>query len=266
MSGFAWTGGEIHADVVLGTGALALVYALAWARGARGRRAEAACFLGGLAVLLLALNGPLHDLSDSYLFSAHMVQHLLLTLFVAPLLLAGAPGVMLDGLLARLGRAGRAAARTATRPVPALALYTVALVGWHLPGPYGAALGTHAWHVVEHLTLLATAVLAWWPVLAASTRAPRLHPGAQILYLFAFGIPMTVVAAMITGAEGVLYPAYGAAPRLFGLSPLEDQRLGGLIMWVPAGLIPLIAFSIVFFRWAAAEADEEAPPLGKPLL
>ena len=266
MSEFSWTGGEVHADVLVGTGALALAWALAWARGPRRRAAEPACFFGGLAVLLLTLNGPLHDLSDYYLFSAHMVQHLLLTLLVPPLLLAGTPGAMLDALLARLGRAGRAAARIATRPVPALALYTVALVGWHLPGPYGAALETHAWHVVAHLTLLATAVLAWWPVLSTSTLAPRLHPGAQILYLFAFGIPMTAVAAMITGAEDVLYPFYAAAPRLFALSPLEDQRLGGLIMWVPAGLIPLVAFSVVFFRWAAAEADEEASPLGPPLL
>ena len=266
MSGFSWTGGEIHADVLVGVGGLALAYVLAWARGPRGRVAEPASFFGALTVLLLALNGPLHDLSDSYLFSAHMIQHLLLTLVVPPLLLAGTPARMLDALLARLGRAGLATARWVTRPVPALALYTVALVAWHLPGPYNAALEAHAWHIVEHLTLIATAVLAWWPVLSPSTLAPRLHPGAQILYLFAFGIPMTAVAAMITGAEDVLYPLYAAAPRVFALSPLDDQRLGGLIMWVPAGLIPLVAFSVVFFRWAAAEADEEASPAGRPLL
>jgi putative membrane protein len=132
----------------------------------------------------------------------------------------------------------------------------VALVGWHLPGPYGAALERHAWHVVEHLVLIATAVLAWWPVLSPSRLLPRLHYGTQILYLFAFGMPMTAVAAMITGAEHVLYPFYAAAPRLWGLTALADQRLGGLIMWVPAGLIPLVAFTVVFFRWAAVEADE----------
>src|SRR5205823_5942123 len=152
----------------------------------------------GLGALLAALNGPLHDLSDYYLFSAHMVQHLVLTLVVAPLLLAGTPGWMLDRLLAPLLRRplGRGAVRL-TRPVPALALYA---------------------------------------------------------------------AAMITGAEQVLYPFYGAAPRLWGLTPLADQRLGGVIMWVPAGVIPLLAFTVVFFRWAAAEADEEPSPVGKPLL
>ena len=265
---FSWTSGELHADVLLGAGLLALLYALAWARGPRRNGGEPARFFAGLGVLLLALNGPLHDLSDSYLFSAHMVQHLLLTLVVAPLLLAGTPGWMLDRLLAPLLRweLGRWAVSATTRPVPALGLSSVALIAWHMPGPYNAALEHHGWHIAEHLILLATSVLAWWPVLSASALAPRLHYGAQILYLFAFGIPMTVVASMITGAEHVLYAYYAAAPRLFQLQPLADQRLGGLIMWVPAGLIPLAAFTVVFFRWVAAEADEEPPALGKPLL
>jgi len=265
---FAWTSGAIHADVLLGAGLLATAYAVAWTRGPRGSATKPLCFLAGLTALLAALNGPLHDLSDYYLFSAHMVQHLVLTLVVAPLLLAGTPGWMLDRLIGPLGRwrLGRTVVRALTRPVPALALYAVALITWHLPGPYNAALEIHGWHIVEHLVLLATAVLAWWPVASASTLAPRLHYGAQILYLFAFGVPMTVVASMITGAERVLYPFYAAAPRLWDLTPLADQRLGGVIMWVPAALIPLAAFTVVFFRWVAAEADEDPAPVGKPLL
>ncbi len=226
---FAWTSGELHGDVLLGAGLLAVAYAVAWARGPRRHAGEPVWFFAGLGVLLLALNGPLHDLSDYDLFSAHMVQHLLLTLVVAPLLLAGTPAFMLDRLLGPLLRSalGRFAVRATTRAVPALALYAVALIGWHLPLPYNQALERHGWHVVEHLVLLATSVLAWWPVVSASTLAPRLPYGAQILYLFALGIPMTVVASMITGAERVLYPFYGAAPRLWGLEPLADQRLGG---------------------------------------
>jgi len=265
---FAWTSGAIHADVLLGAGLLATAYAVAWTRGPRGSATQPLRFLAGLTALLAALNGPLHDLSDYYLFSAHMVQHLVLTLVVAPLLLAGTPGWMLDRLIEplRRWRLGRTVVRALTRPVPALALYAVALITWHLPGPYNAALEIHGWHIVEHLVLLATAVLAWWPVASASTLAPRLHYGAQILYLFAFGVPMTVVASMITGAERVLYPFYAAAPRLWDLTPLADQRLGGVIMWVPAALIPLAAFTVVFFRWVAAEADEDPAPVGKPLL
>jgi putative membrane protein len=140
--------------------------------------------------------------------------------------------------------------------VPALAAYAAALVAWHLPLSYDLALRVHGWHVVQHLTLMAAAGLAWWPVLSPSALLPRPHYGAQILYVFALGLPMTAVAAMITGAEVPLYAAHAGAPRPFGLSPLADQRLGGVIMWVPAGLIPLLAFTAIFFRWAAAEADD----------
>jgi putative membrane protein len=244
---------DLHLDVVAGVGLAAGAWVGAWlARGARPRPGETTAFAGALVTLLAVLNGPLHALSDRYLFSAHMVQHLALTLVVPPLLLVGLPAWMVDALAHPAGLV-----RALTRPVPALGLYTIALVGWHLPGPYGLALEVHAWHIVQHLTLMATATLAWWPVLARSDTARRLPYGAQILYLFAFGFPMTAVAAMITGAETLLYPFYETAPRLLSLSALADQRLGGVIMWVPAGLVPLVAFTIVFFRWVAAERDPD---------
>ena len=258
---FSWTSGEIHTDVLLGAGLLATGYVIASLARRRRHGARSgtkpALFLGGLLVLVFALNGPLHDLSDYYLFSAHMVQHLLLTLVVPPLLLAGTPAWMADAVVGPL-LAGptRPLARVLARPLPQFALYTVALVVWHLPGPYNAALESHPWHVAEHLILLATAVLGWWPIASPSALAPPLPYAAQLLYLFVFGMPMTVVAAMVTGAEVVLYPYYATAPRITALSPLADQRLGGVIMWVPAGVIPLVAFTVVFFRWAAAEADE----------
>jgi len=247
---------DIHPDVVAGVAVVAGAWVGAWlARGVRPRLGETVAFASGLLTLLAVLNGPLHALSDHYLFSAHMVQHLALTLAVPPLLLVGTPAFMVDGLLQR--RTAARLARVLTRPVPALGLYSIALVGWHLPGPYGVALEIHAWHIVQHLTLMITATLAWWPVLARSEIARPQPYAVQILYLFAFGLPMTAVAAMITGAETLLYPFYASAPRLLSLSALADQRLGGVIMWVPAGLVPLIAFTVVFFRWAAAERDAD---------
>lgn len=253
--------GSWHPDVLAGVAVAAGVYvALARRVSPSPGAGERMTFAAGLVVLTLALNGPLHDLSDAYLFSAHMAQHLALTLLVPPLLLAGLPAAMLDAVLGP-ARGGRAVVvRALTRPLPALGLYTVSLVVWHLPGPYGLALERHGVHIVQHLSLMATATLAWWPVLGRSRVAPAQPYGAQILYLFAFGVPMTVVAAMITAAEDVLYPFYAAAPRITGLDALADQRLGGVIMWVPAGLIPLAAFTAVFFRWAAAEheADDDA--------
>jgi putative membrane protein len=253
---FSWFRGEVHAEVVLGVVALAAAYT--WATLVARRPESLAtplAFFGGCAALLAALNGPLHDLSDYYLFSAHMVQHLVLTLVVAPLWLVGTPGWMLDGAVGRAPEWIAGLLRLATRPLPAFAAYTVALVAWHLPGPYNTALEIHGWHVVEHLVLLAAAVLGWWPILARSARLPGLPYAAQLLYLFVFGMPMTVVAAMVSGAEQVLYPYYATAPRVVDLTPLADQHLGGMIMWVPAGLVPVIAFTVVFFRWVRAERE-----------
>jgi putative membrane protein len=257
---FSWLRGEMHLDVLLGVLLLAGVYT--WATVASRRPAPLGpplAFFGGCAAMLAALNGPLHDLSDYYLFSAHMVQHLVLTLVVAPLWLVGTPGWMLDALAARAARIPGVlpALERLTRPVPAFGVFAVAIVAWHMPGPYNAALEMHAWHVVEHLVLLAASVLGWWPILSRSARLPALPYAAQLLYLFVFGMPMTVVAAMVTGAEQVLYPYYAAAPRVLDLAPLADQRLGGVIMWVPAGIIPVLAFTVVFFRWAAAEREAD---------
>ena len=256
---FTWLGGEIHVEVLVGV----LVLAGLYTRGVVASRrriplSRPLAFFGGCVAVLVALNGPLHDLSDYYLLSAHMVQHLLLTLVVAPLWLAGTPGELLDRLLEPLvkSKAAGAILRTATRPLVALGAYSVVLIGWHLPGPFNAALEGHGWHVVEHVTLTTSALLAWWPILSASHRLPALPYAAQLLYLFVFGMPMTVVAAFVTGADRPLYAWYAAAPRLFGLTPLADQQLGGVIMWVPAGIVPLVAFTVVFFRWAAAEPDE----------
>jgi putative membrane protein len=249
----------IHVETLLVAAGLAAAWLTAWARrGATPPLGQAAAFTAGLVALLGALNGPVHDLAEAARFSAHMVQHLLLTLVVPPCLLAGTPAFIMDALLGALLRRPwmEALARRATHPVPALGLYAATLVAVHLPVPFNAALESHGWHIAEHIALIATATLAWWPVLAPSRRLPALHYAAQLLYLFAFGMPMTVVAAMITGAEHVLYPFYAAAAPAAGLDALAEQRLGGVVMWVPAGMVPLAAFTLVFFRWAAAEAAE----------
>ena len=142
-----------------------------------------------------------------------------------------------------------------TRLPVAFVFYNTVLVFWHLPGPYDAALEHHPLHVVQHLTFIGTAVLAWWPIISPEPRLPTAPYGAQMLYLFLLGVPMTAVAAFVTLAPDPLYRFYATAPRVWDLSPLEDQRLGGVIMWVPAAIAPLVAFTSVFFRWAAAEPD-----------
>ena len=245
----------IHGESVAVLALLAGLWIGAWrAAGRPLPRVRAAAFGTGLAALAVALNGPLHDLAERSLIAAHMAQHLVLTLVAPPCLLAGTPGWMLDALLAGVGRRRPAglALRLLTAPVPALSLHGAILIVWHLPSLYALTLASHGWHVVAHATMLASAVLAWWPVLSPSARFPALPHATRILYLFAFGFPMTLVGAMITGASDVLYPT--ASP-----TPLEDQRLGGILMWVPSGFVPLVAFTLVFYRWANTELSTDPP-------
>ena len=216
----------------------------------------------GLVLLGLALNGPLHNLSDSYLFSAHMVQHLILTLVFPPLLLYGTPAWVIRPLVRP--RWVLPLARWATRPLVAGALFSVPITLWHFPQFYEAALQHHPLHIAQHLVFLATAVIMWWPVLSPVPELPRANYGTQLLYLFALGLPMSLAGALITLADGVLYPFYVSAPRVWGLTPAADQQLGGLLMWVGGTIYLWVAASVVWFRWAAWEETgnaEAAVPL-----
>ena len=222
----------------------------------RPSAAQRALFLGGLLVMLLSLNGPLHDLSDFYLFSAHMVQHLLLTLWVPPLLIAGTPGWMLRPALRVRWIA--AVARVVTNARVAFVIFNLVVVAWHLPPLYNSALALHPLHIVQHLMFLVSATLMWWPLLSPLPELPRLAYPSQMLYCFLMSIPMSVVAIYIALADHVLYPAYSAASRVWGIMPRADQQIGGLIMWVPGGLFFYIVMTVVFFRWSAADADHSA--------
>src|SRR5438034_401866 len=210
-----------------------------------------------LVVMFLALNGPLHNLSDSYLFSAHMVQHLVLTSVFPPLLLYGTPAWVVRPLLGP--PAVFRVARWATRPLIAGVIFSAPITLWHFPRFYEAALEHHALHIVQHLVFLATAVIMWWPVLSPVPELPRASYLAQLLYLFALGLPMSLAGALITLADRVLYPFYVAAPRVWeGLAPLADQQLGGLLMWVVGTIYLWGAASVVWFRWSVREERGDA--------
>jgi len=263
--GFDWTAWHPDPTVVVGLAALGGLYLAELRRGrARGKTAEPAqilSFFAGLILLLGCLTGPLHDLSDYYLFSAHMIQHLLLAFAMPPLLLYGTPGWMIEPLLRpplirRLGR-------RLTRPSGAFACFNLVLVAWHLPPLYNLAMDHHGVHIVQHLMIMVVSVILWWPVLSPSAELPRAPYPVQMLYLFVVGLPMVVVSIFISMADTVLYPYYAAAPRVWTLlTPHADQHLGGLIMWIPGGLVFLVAISVVFFRWQAAGGDDvEVAPL-----
>lgn len=265
----AWT---VHPSTVVGIAALGGLYW--WARRTRAKRpsrpgsagaatavresrgptpAQTLSFASGLIVLFAALNGPIHDLSDYYLFSAHMVQHLLLTLLVTPLLIAGTPGWMLRPLL-RVSPVA-AAARAVTGPAACFVVFNVTVVAWHLPPLYNLAMADHRIHIVQHLSFLVASTLMWWPLLSPLPELPRLSYPQQMLYTFLLMLPMSVLGIYLTYADRLLYPAYESAPRIWGISPLEDQLIGGLIMWILGGMVLLGVASVVFFRWSATHDD-----------
>jgi putative membrane protein len=257
VADLSWWRWSIHPSTAVGIAALAVLYL--WA--ARRLRQDPSltqkiCFFGGLFVMFASLNGPIHDLSDYYLFSAHMVQHLLLTLVMPPLLLAGVPGWMIRRPLATPSIAP--AARFLTRAPIAFVVFNVVMAAWHLPPLYNAAMANHNIHIVEHLMFMAAAVLMWWPLLSQLPELPRLAYPGQMLYSFLMSLPMSIVAVYIAMSDHVLYPAYAAAPRVLPLSPLEDQLLGALIMWIPGGIIFMIIMTVVFFKWNARGEDSTA--------
>ena len=139
-------------------------------------------------------------------------------------------------------------------PAAALPLASAVQIAWHGPVFFEAALRIEGVHVLEHLTLLASGLLAWWPVAGPLPEWPRPSPPAQLLYLFLATIPMAAVAAPITLAEDALYPFYAAAGRPWPLAPRADQELAGVLMWVVGPFGYLIAGTVVFFRWAGRRA------------
>jgi putative membrane protein len=243
----------VHPSTVIGIIALAALYERG-ARIAHPRPAQRFAYHGALVVMFLSLNGWLHDLSDTYLFSAHMVQHLMLALVVAPLMIMGTPGEMLRPLLALPG-IGRAA-RWITAPTRCFAIFNIVVAGWHLPPLYNYALAHHPVHIAQHLMFLAASVVMWWPVLSPLPELPRLSYPGQMLYLFLMSIPMAIVAVYISYADQLLYPLYASAPRVLGITPMNDQLIGGLIMWIPGGLFFYSIISIVFFRWQQRDGVE----------
>lgn len=263
---------DMHASVAAGVGILSLMYALAvgpvrrrYGLAERVPWRQAGWFALSMLVLLGTLNGPIHHLSDYYLSSAHMLQHLLLSLLFPPIFLAGLPAWLLRPLL-RVPGLGRAA-RVVTRPVIAYALFNACLVLWHVPVAYETALRHHDLHITQHLMFIALGVVAWWPVCGTLPELPRLPYLWQIGYLFVMQIPMVAIGAFLTLSGEVLYPFYAAAPRVVpGLSALADQQIGGLLMWLPGHIVLWIPMAYLFYRWYEAQTDtatglEPAPSL-----
>ena len=191
-----WVRWTVHPSTVIGLGILAALYVWAATRlKTRPKLYQQICFLAGLFATFGSLNGPIHDLSDNFLFSAHMVQHLLITLLVPPLLLLGTPGWMIRPVLS--WKPVAKVAQFLTRPTITFVTFNVVVAVWHLPPMYNATLNEHGVHIGEHLMFMAAAVLMWWPFLSPLPELPRLSYPGQMLYCFLMIIPMSIVAVYI---------------------------------------------------------------------
>ncbi len=224
-----------------------VLYVCGWRQVHRQRphrfgAARLVAFLAGLAALVLALASPLHAYAD-LLLTAHMLQHLLLMLIVPPLLLAGAPSLpLLRGLPRRVVKHGLGPflawpalwrwGRRLTHPLTAWLAFVVTSTAWHVPVLYELALHAPGWHAVEHLCFVATALLFWWPVLQPWPSRPQGPRWVLLPYLFLADVQNTILAALLTFCERVLYPTYATAPRLTAMTALDDQAAAGAIMWV----------------------------------
>ncbi|MDQ3955850.1 MAG: cytochrome c oxidase assembly protein [Actinomycetota bacterium] len=205
----------------------------------------------GVAALWVGADWPLHEMSEDYLLSAHMVQHMLFTFIAPPLLLMGMPRWMLRRLLKPRWLA--ATVRAATKPLLALIVFNAVIAVTHWPALVDLALRVELVHFAVHTLLVTTALMMWWPVIGPLPEMPRLNDPVRMIYLFGQSILPTVPASFLTFAEGVVYKFYADVPRLWGTSVVGDQQVAGLIMKLGGGLLLWSIIVVLFFKWSARE-------------
>lgn len=273
-----WTAWTLDPWIVVPLAVAAASYGRAvakvWGRAGPGRgvrRDQVMAFSTGLFFVAVALVSPL-DPWGEVLFSAHMVQHMLLILVGAPLIVLGAPSLVLAGLprplrrpLVRVGTRPwfLRLARVSKRPMPEAFAHMAVLAVWHVPALFNAALVHDGIHILMHASFLVSGLLFWWAVLVATW----VHPGIWALRVAAVLVVMVgtgLLSALITWTQFILYEAYGDAPLAWGLTPLEDQQLGGILMWVPGGVVYFIA-ALALFACLLRAAERAAPFLPAPI-
>ena len=219
---------------------------------------QTACFLAGLAAIAIALTSPVEAYED-VLFSVHMVQHMLLELVAAPLILLGAP-VTLALRAASPSVRSRLLTILHSRVVSAISFPLVAWLvfaavnwGWHFSTLYDQALENDALHYFQHATFLGAALLFWWPVVGLDPSRWRLPYPARLFYLFLAMPQNSFLGVALMSATEVLYPHYLTTLREWGPSALTDQNMGGILMWVMGDMVFLVAMGLVVAAWVRYE-------------
>ncbi len=257
-------------QIILSLAGLAFIYGLGWQRLrqkgayrlANGWRL--ASFLGGLAALWLAMISFIEVLQE-FLFSVHMVQHLLIAMVAPPLIMLADPlPFLLWGLPPNARRAAGSflASNSPWRPylkrlsAPWLAwgLYVFSLWMWHTPAAYDAALGSELIHILEHTTYFVTSMLFWWHVSGSAPRPRgRMSYGLRMGYLLSALVPNEILGVAISLSGQPIYKHYTSVPRVSSLSVMDDQTLGGALMWVPGGMMYALGAVVLLARMLEQE-------------
>jgi len=249
-----------HPDAWLLSVGLAAIYLFAVRRRERAiadpfeiaaTRRQKGFFLSGCLVLLISAEWPIHDLAEGYLYSVHMIQHMALTLLMAPLFLLGMPAWMVRALLP--GRLMRLA-RIFTRPLPALLFANSVLVLTHWPALVGVSIGNEPVHLSLHVLITFSGLVMWMPVLSPLLELPKLSKPAACGYLFLQSLVPTVPASFLTFGSHPLYPVYEAFPHPFGMTTLADQQTAGLIMKILGGIVLWGVITVIWFAWMNQES------------
>lgn len=262
-----WTAWNLE-PLTLGALGLAVWVYLGARRNARpSDRLRLRLMAGALLALGVALVSPLDAMAKA-LASAHMVQHLLLVLVAAPLLAMSGPAILAARLDPELGRSGvrwrrrlglsRRNTALLRHPMAAWVLHTVVLWTWHAAVPYQAAVENQHLHVLEHLTFLGSAYL-FWRVVVGSRAAGRVDNGLAVLLLFGAAMQSVLLAALLTFSGEPWYGVYDDTTAPWGLSPLGDQQLAGVIMWVPAGAVYVLTALRLMAGWIRTAEPEPRP-------
>jgi putative membrane protein len=274
-----WAAWSLEPGVIVLIAAGVLLYARGWRRMVRRAgdltgqlKVRTWAFAAGMLALAIALLSPVDGLAGS-LFWVHMLQHNLLMLVVAPLLvlayplpqvLLGLPAGARRALGRGWGRSGwlRAAWRLISSMPVAWFLQAVLLWGWHAPPFYQASIENEWVHALQHFSFLGSALLFWWVVLHTFA-ARAAYRGAGILYLFTTAMHTGLLGALLTFSPRLWYPIYAGRAEAWGLTALADQQLAGTIMWVPGGLVYLAAALWMMKNWLDAMELRDEPALRK---
>jgi putative membrane protein len=260
--------GHPHLHWTLDPGPLAAmaVGAFVYVRRFRAARAEAGgrgagplqagAFACAMLALLAALVSPIDRLGEDYLFSAHMVQHVLLGDIAPLLLLLSLSRVIMRPATRRFSGLERRLGVLATPPA-FIALWLALVYFWHVPALYDGALRNPAAHALEHACFFTAGVAVWWPLIQPVPMRRRLTGMQPLLYIFAAKVGLAALGIYLAWSTGVAYDYYTHVPRIWGLSAIEDQNAGGALMLVEQSLVLVTVMSVLFVRMLGQSEEEE---------